>query len=236
MDHYLVLGLLGGLLALDDRAGWQSLVSQPAFSSTLVGFLLGELVIGLLVGMFLEMIWLAILPMRGTRRPDQVCGAITGAASACYVVQGGGDPRFAFIISMGVLLGLVVGELAARISFPLMSLRERRLGRVVKMTGEADWQPASSLLWIQIFAMSYIFVVEVLLVLLFVFIGSNVAIWVSSHAGYIVTRAFEQWGLILPAFGVASLIHVFWHKHLTRFLVMSTGIILIVLWISHPTK
>ena len=230
MDHYLILGLLGGLLALDDRTGWQSLLSQPIFTASIVGYLFGELSIGLSIGLFLELIWLAILPMRGTRRPDQVCGTITGAASACYVIQGGGDPRFAFIIALGVFIGLISGELSARISFPLMGLRERRLGRVVQMSGDSQWQPATSLVWVHAFAMAYIFVVEVILVLVFLFVGGIISTWISSYAGSLVTRAFEQWGLLLPAFGIASLIHVYWHKHLTRFLVLSAGLILIVLW------
>jgi len=232
MSHYLILGLLGGILALDDRTGWQSLLSQPVFAASLVGYLFGEVAIGLSVGLFLELIWLAILPMRGSRRPDQVCGAITGAASACYAVQGGGDPRFAFIIAMGVLIGLVSGELSARVSLPLMSLREQRLGRIIQMSGDNRWQPATSLFWVHAFAMAYIFVVEVVLVLVFLFLGSTLSIWISSYAGSLITGAFEQWGLLLPAFGIASLIHVYWHKHLTRFLAMSTGLILIVLWIK----
>ena len=38
MNHYLILGLLGGILALDDRTGWQSLLSQPVFAASVVGY------------------------------------------------------------------------------------------------------------------------------------------------------------------------------------------------------
>jgi mannose/fructose/N-acetylgalactosamine-specific phosphotransferase system component IIC len=232
MEHFWTLGLIGGLLALDDRAGWQSLLSQPVFASTAVGYLLGQVGTCLFIGLFLELIWLAILPMRGTRRPDQVGGAITGAACACTVVQGGGDPRFAFIVAMGVLIGLLTGELAARISLPLMILRDRRLSRVVQVSGFIGSQPTTGLIWVQGLSMAYVFVMELILVLLFLLIGANLAVWISNNAGKIIVGAFEQWALILPAFGVASLIHVYWHKHLTRFLLMSAAVILIVLWIK----
>jgi hypothetical protein len=35
----------------------------------------------------------------------------------------------------------------------------------------------------------------------------------------------------LPAIGCAALIQNFWHKHLNRFLLLSTGIVLVILWI-----
>ena len=79
--------------------------------------------------------------------------------------------------------------------------------------------------------MAYIFIVELLVVLLFLFLGGLVATWISAHAGSLIVGAFEHWGLLFPAFGIASLIHVYWHKHLTRFLIMSAVLIFIVLWL-----
>ncbi|NIM20360.1 MAG: hypothetical protein GTO51_09035 [Candidatus Latescibacteria bacterium] len=230
MDHYLVLGILGGALALDDRAGWQSLVAQPIFISLIVGYIFGEISSGLIVGLFLELIWLAVLPMRGTRRPDQVCGAIVGSASACFLVHTMGDPRFAFVISLGVLSGLLAGEFASRLSMPLQHLKEQRLSRIAYLRNNEDWRPVRNLFWVHLFATAYTFFMEVLVVLLFLAVGYAFSKWVSSSAGESVVKSIEHWGLLFPAFGVASLIHVYWHKHLTRFLLMSTVLILVVLW------
>jgi mannose/fructose/N-acetylgalactosamine-specific phosphotransferase system component IIC len=232
MDHFLLLGFLGGVLAVDDRAGWQSLLAQPVFASLLVGCIFGEISAGLLVGLFLELVWLAVLPMRGRRRPDQVCGAVVGASSTCYLIQGMGDPRFAFVISLGVLAGLLTGEFAARVSMPLFQLRERRLARVGAFRNIEDWQPMQSLLWIHVFATMYTFVVETIIVLACLLVAGFLTQWVSGEAGGFVQRMVERWGLIFPAFGMASLIHVFWHKHLTRFLILSVLLGLFVLWIK----
>lgn len=232
MDHFLLLGFLGGALMVDDRAGWQSLLAQPIFASLLVGFILSEISAALLVGLFLELIWLAVLPMRGTKRPDQVCGTIVGASSACYLIQVMGDPRFAFVISLGVLVGLLAGEFASRVSQPLFKLREKRLALIGASDNMQAWQPARSLLWIHVFAMAYTFIVETVIVLICLLLAGVFAKWVSSEAGGFVLRTVERWGLIFPAFGVASLIHVFWHRHLTRFLIMSCLLVLFILWIK----
>jgi len=231
MEHFLLLGVLGGALAVDDRAGWQSLLAQPVFAALLVGLIFGEVSAALLVGLFLELVWLAVLPMRGMKRPDQVCGSVVGASSTCYLIHGMGDPRFAFVISLGVLIGLLTGEFAARIAMPALRLREKKLARIGAFQNVEDWQPAQSLLWIHIFSTLYIFVVEMVVVLACLLITGLAAKWVSSLAGGYILRTVERWGLIFPAFGVASLIHVFWHKHLTRFLVMSGLLSLFILWI-----
>jgi mannose/fructose/N-acetylgalactosamine-specific phosphotransferase system component IIC len=232
MDHLLLLGFLGGALAVDDRAGWQSLLAQPVFASLLVGFVFGEISAGILVGLFLELVWLAVLPMRGMKRPDQVCGAVVGASATCYLIQGMGDFRFTFVISLGVLIGLLSGEIAARVSLPLFRLRERKLARVGAFRNVEDWQPVRSLLWIHVFTTAYTFIVETAIVLVSLLVAGLFAQWVSGEAGGFVLRTVERWGLIFPAFGIASLIHVFWHKHLTRFLILSGLLGLFVLWIK----
>ncbi|MFH1754151.1 MAG: PTS sugar transporter subunit IIC [Candidatus Latescibacterota bacterium] len=232
MDYFLLLGVLGGALAVDDKAGWQSLLAQPIFAALLVGLLFGQIAAGLMIGLFLELIWLAVLPMRGMKRPDQVCGAIVGASAACYLIHETGDPRFTFVVALGVLIGLFAGEFAARASVPLFKVRERRLARVGAYGKMDGWQPMRSILWIHIFATAYIFLVEMMIVLVSLLIAGVFARWVSSSAGSLAIRAIENWGLILPAFGVSSLVHVFWHKHLTRFLILSGLLALFILWIK----
>ena len=97
MDLFFLLALIGGFLAVDDRAGWQSLLAQPIFASLLVGAITGEIAAALPVGLILEFVWLSILPMRGSRRPDQVLGAIVGSGTACLLAKLASDPRLLLI-------------------------------------------------------------------------------------------------------------------------------------------
>ena len=77
-EEIVLLSLLAGILAIDDKAGWQSLLSQPLFAGVVVGMLLGEVTTALKVGLVLELVWLSVMPMRATRRPDAVAGAVVG--------------------------------------------------------------------------------------------------------------------------------------------------------------
>jgi PTS system mannose-specific IIC component len=220
------------VFAIDDRAGWQGLFAQPVFICLVVGYIFGEVIPGLIVGLSLELIWFAVLPMRGTRRPDQVCGAIVGAASACSLIHGTGDPRYAFLISFGVFLGLLAGEAAARISQPLLRIREERLNRLWLANGAKQTRPACRVVWAHVLATSHIFVVEAVVVFSFIFIANAVSVWASGAVGGAMVRGIEYWGRVIPAFGAASLIHVYWHKHLNRFLILSVVFFLLVLWIK----
>ena len=122
-----MLGLLAGVLSLDDRAGWQGLAAEPLFAAIAVGLVVGEVATGLAVGVVLQLVWLSILPMRGTRRPDCVVGAVVGAGTACLLVRFTGDPRTLFLAAIGVISALIAGELAGVVTRFVHRPRELRL-------------------------------------------------------------------------------------------------------------
>ena len=78
MSPFLLLSLVAGALAVDERAGWQSLLGQPIFSALLVGVITGQMYVALATGLVLELIWLSIMPMRGVKHPNRVTGGIVG--------------------------------------------------------------------------------------------------------------------------------------------------------------
>lgn len=73
--------LAGGLLWLDRFQFPQIMISRPICSAPIIGLLLGDLEIGLAVGVLFEMLWLRRLPVGGYIPPD-----ITFAAIACTAI------------------------------------------------------------------------------------------------------------------------------------------------------
>jgi mannose/fructose/N-acetylgalactosamine-specific phosphotransferase system component IIC len=128
MSEVVSLALIAGLLAVDDRAGWQGLFAEPVFSSLLVGMVTGAVGPALHVGVVLQLVWLSIGQARGTRRPNVVVGGLVGAGSACLALQRTGDPSDAFIVATAVFWGLLAGEAGALIARAASGWRERRLG------------------------------------------------------------------------------------------------------------
>jgi mannose/fructose/N-acetylgalactosamine-specific phosphotransferase system component IIC len=231
MNDFIVLSLLGGTLALDERAGWQSLLSNPVFAAVAVGYLIGELESAAIVGLVLELVWMSILPMRGVRRPDQIAGAIIGAGTAGLLCKHTGDPRLVFLTGLGVFFGLVAAEISARLGAPAFRSLDRFLGRT-RFSEEADRRAiVKRLSRLHLVSASYIFAVEMVLVLILLPPSYHVAEKLSLNVAGTFVDGVVAWRFLMPAIGVASLIHFYWQRHLKRMLVLSAVLVFIILWI-----
>jgi len=71
---------IGGLLSLDVSAWGQIMVSRPIVSAPLIGFLLGDLKTGLIIGALLELIWINVISVGAAIPPDVTIVAVTCAA------------------------------------------------------------------------------------------------------------------------------------------------------------
>ena len=230
LEEITLLSLLAGVLAVDDRAGWQGLVAHPVVSSTVVGLIFGDFATGVSVGVVLELVWLSVLPMRGVRRPDAVAGSIVGAGTACLLVRHTGDLRLEFIVALAAVLGLIAGELAGSIGRRIHRARERRLGR---FNPPAESRPLQRrLLLYLLYSISFIFGAEVLLVAVMLPLSAMAAEWFTSVAGTSVATGAHWWVDIIPVLGAGALIQMYWHKQQNRYLVLSAVVVLLLLWIT----
>jgi mannose/fructose/N-acetylgalactosamine-specific phosphotransferase system component IIC len=228
LEEILLLSALGGLLALDERVGWQSLLSQPVIAGALVGFVFSDFVTGVSVGVVLELVWLSILPMRGMRRPDAVAGAIVGAGTACLLARHTGDPRFAFVVALGALLGLIAGELAGSVGRRMYRVRDKRLGDVEPPDSAGALQRRLSLYFF--FSVCFVFAAEAVLIVVMLPPSAILAEWVSGGAGGSFATGSRWWGDVIPTLGAGALIQMYWHKQHNRYLILCAGVTLVLLW------
>jgi mannose/fructose/N-acetylgalactosamine-specific phosphotransferase system component IIC len=231
MNDYVVLSLLGGILALDERAGWQSLLSNPVFAAVAVGYLIGEVESAAIVGLILELVWMSILPMRGVRRPDQIAGAIVGAGTTGLLFKQTGDPRFAFLIALGIFFGLLTAEISARLGAPAYRVLDRFLGRTRFSTNSDRQSTVRKLFRLHLASASYIFAVEMVLVLILLPLSYYGAEKLSLNVAGTVVDGVVFWRFLMPAFGAASLIHFYWQRHLKRMLMLSAVLVFFILWV-----
>ncbi len=88
---YLLAGLVAMLTGLDRVALVQAMISRPLVAAPLTGWLLGNPMIGLEIGMLLELLWLGRLPVGAAIPPDDTQVAVGATVLA---------------LSVGPLLGL----------------------------------------------------------------------------------------------------------------------------------
>lgn len=230
MNPFLLLSLVGGLLAIDDRAGWQSLLAQPVFAALVVGLITGQLGLAISVGLLLELIWLSVLPMRGSRRPDPVLASIAGAGTACLLARLTGDPRVVLLAAFGVLVGLVAGELGGKLTNRAIA----RLGRALSGVGPGAATVSSGrrLSLLHAGAIAYIFVVESVAAFLFLLLGFQVSEWLTGHVGARFAAGATYWSVLVPALGAAAVIQLYWREHLRRIVVLSIVMGFLILWLQ----
>ena len=104
---YLLAGLVAMLTGLDRVALVQIMISRPLVAAPLTGLVLGNPLLGLEVGMLLELLWLGRLPVGAAIPPDDTQVAV-GATVLAF--------------SMGQMLGLVgmpMVILAVLVAIPL---------------------------------------------------------------------------------------------------------------------
>ncbi len=64
------LSLVGGLIALDTTAALQGLISQPLISGIILGWLAGDIALGLHMGVLMQLLWLNQLPVGAAKIPE----------------------------------------------------------------------------------------------------------------------------------------------------------------------
>lgn len=103
MGELLRLSLLGGLLGLDGTAVGQFMLSRPIVAGALTGWLVGDPVRGVVVGMILELYLLVSVPSGGARFPEAAPATVVAVACSAPFAQAGAIP-------LAVAVGLVWGQ------------------------------------------------------------------------------------------------------------------------------
>lgn len=97
-----IVGLYGGLLALERRAVLQAMFSRPLVAATGMGLLLGDPTTGLWIGVLLELFHLGGASL-GASLPEHETLSAT-STSAAAVLMASGDPASPAIWSLSILL------------------------------------------------------------------------------------------------------------------------------------
>ncbi len=106
---YLLAGLVAMLTGLDRVALIQFMISRPLVAATLTGWVLGNPLIGMEIGMLLELLWLGRLPVGAAIPPDDTqvaVGATVLALSIGHLLNLNGMP----LVILSVLIAIPLGK------------------------------------------------------------------------------------------------------------------------------
>lgn len=122
---FLLLVLLGGVVAIDGTSVGQFMLSRPFVAATLAGAIVGQPAQGALIGLVLEAFHLAVLPVGAAKYPEGGPAAVS--AGAVYASTAPGPSGLVLVVSAVLLLEWVGGE----------SVRLMRQGNVKLVAAES---------------------------------------------------------------------------------------------------
>ncbi|MBI5375125.1 MAG: PTS sugar transporter subunit IIC [Candidatus Schekmanbacteria bacterium] len=116
INEIIVAVILGSIIALDRTAVLQLMISQPIVASPIIGYFLGNPILGLHVGAATQLIWLPSLQIGAAIVPNASVAAILITSASIIIMQ---FPEMSGITSMSICGAVFLCVI------PLLSIEEK---------------------------------------------------------------------------------------------------------------
>jgi PTS system mannose-specific IIC component len=125
------IALIGSLLVLDTTVAFQFLISQPLIACTLLGWFLGDIQLGVQVGMYLQLLWLSSMPIGAAIVPEGNIAAIV--ITALVIRYNSNYDNFNTILICSLLFGIGVSYLGGELVVFLRKSNQYLLKNVLSL-------------------------------------------------------------------------------------------------------
>lgn len=189
----IVLGLLGGIAQWDEtnmKLGFRN----PAITGLIVGFIMGDVTTGLLVGGTLQLLTLGIGSYGGATIPDYATATIIAGALA---ISSGQGIEFAIAIGVPAALLLVQLDIVARMSNVFFQHRAERY---------AETREYRKIEWMNLLGLSTWMISRFIPIFICLYFGEGLVQAMLSATPDWLMGGLKVAGKILPALGIAMLL------------------------------
>ena len=204
MTEILIISFAGGLFCLD-RVFVQVMISRPVVIAPLVGLLLNNIYAGLVIGAFIELIWIDRIPIGTYIPPNDSIAAVIATSIAVIAGQhlGGIYPQ---VIALAILLAIPCGILAKYLDIFIIktnetlsnkALEDAKANEIRKVELKVFWGLGK----VFVFSVSYLLVAQL------AFIPAVIRIYPLLPDTIIATLLFANY--FLPLLGIAVAINTF---------------------------
>lgn len=174
LQKYLIIFMAGGIVGLDTTAAWQILISHPLISSTIIGWIFGDLSLGLFFGLVMELLWMKDVPVGGAKFPEGNIGSLVGISTIILI-----QPKGALQNPVLVLLGLLYGFLLAHlIGYTILRMRRNNLIFVHWADNFAEKGNAAGVAWMHRLGVFHTFAHGAIWTVLTVWVGTLLLDWI----------------------------------------------------------
>jgi len=199
----ILVSLLGGLLCLD-RVFIQAMVSRPVVIAPLIGLLLNNPYAGLIIGAFVELIWIDRIPIGTYIPPNDSITAVVATSTALIAgsTLGGTSPE---LISLSILIAIPCGGLAKQMDVQIIKSNDSLSDKALEDAKENNIQAVERKTYLGLIKV-FLFYVLFLLAAQALLVPSVIWIYPQLNATAIKTLSFTYY--FLPLLGIAVAINM----------------------------
>lgn len=178
-------------------------IHRPLITGPVVGFIMGDMQIGLLAGATLELAWLGLVPNAGAQPPDVTMGTI---AAVAFAVMTGQSAE----VAMGV--GMPIAVLMQMIVIGFFAMCSFTMGKADRYAESADSAGIDRLLIITMCIRSLLYAG---IAFVTVYFGEHAAAWIDENAPTVLLEGLGIGAKMVPAIGFAMLLKIMWSKEVS---------------------
>ncbi len=208
IGEIVLVSIIGGLLSLDVSAWGQIMVSRPIVVGPFIGFLLGDLKTGLIIGALLELIWINVISVGAAIPPDATIVAVTCMALIMLTektVQQGTNLQGSYRMAV-LALTMPLGEI-----FRSVDVKQRRLNArfVHYLDREIPKGNLGAVEKVNFFSLFLFFLKGFLFSLIAISVGAYFLPTLFSYLPYGILEGLDLSYRLLPALGLAVAFNTF---------------------------
>ena len=175
-------------------------IHRPLITGPVVGFIMGDMQIGLMAGATLELAWLGLVPNAGAQPPDVTMGTI---AAVAFAVMTGQSAE----VAMGV--GMPIAVIMQMLVIGFFAMTSFTMGKADEYAETANPGGLDRLLYITITLRSLLYAVVAFAT---VYFGEKGATWIDENAPTVLLEGLAIGAKMVPAIGFAMLLKIMWSK------------------------
>ncbi len=199
----ILVSLFGSLLCLD-RVFIQAMVSRPVVIAPLIGFLLRDPYTGLIIGAFVELVWIDRIPIGTYIPPNDSLTAVVATATALIAGSklGGDSPE---LIALSMLIAIPCGNLAKQMDIQIIKSNDSLSDKALENAKENNIRAIEKKTYWGIFKV-FSFYALFLLATHLIFIPSVIWLYPRLNTAALRTLSFTYY--FLPLVGIAVAINM----------------------------
>lgn len=180
-------------------------IHRPLICGPVVGFILGDVQLGLITGATLELAWLGLVPNAGAQPPDVTMGTI---AAVSFAIHSGSTPE----VAMGV--GLPIAVLMQLLIIWFFVMTSFVMGKADRYAEQGNPGGIDFLL-VSVISLRALLYATVAFIT--VYFGETAAAWIDQNTPKTLLEGLGIGARIVPAIGFAMLLKIMWSKEMAGF-------------------